>query len=89
MAYPACPRLAPLPEWRGTALRLRGAELDRLKAFMISQYETGRSLRQIAELTDRSFSDVRSILAGSGVQRRSVGAQVIASHRRDVRRRMT
>ena len=35
----------------------------RVEAFIVEQYNAGRSLRELAELTDRSFSAVRNILA--------------------------
>jgi hypothetical protein len=41
---------------------------------VVDQYAAGRSLRQIAELTDRSFSAIRSILDRAGVGRRDSGA---------------
>jgi len=43
---------------------------------VVEQYLAGLSLRQIAELTDRSFSGVRRILASRGVRRRPAGAAV-------------
>jgi hypothetical protein len=48
----------------------------RVEAFIVEQYEAGRSLRQLAELTDRSFSAVRNILTRRSVHRRSSGATV-------------
>ena len=56
-----------MPEWKGTRNRLRGERLDALKAFVVASYDGGRSLRQIAELTDRTRSDIRAILATDGV----------------------
>jgi hypothetical protein len=51
-----------LPEFRGTASpRPDPAVQARVEAFIVEQYEAGRSLRQLAELTDRSFSAVRNI----------------------------
>jgi hypothetical protein len=75
MPYPARPRLEPLPRWRGTRNRLRGDELLALKAFVIDSYADGLSLRQIAELTDRTWSDIRAILHTEGIGRRPAGAQ--------------
>jgi hypothetical protein len=43
----------------------------------VEQYEAGRSPRQLAELTDRSFSAVRNILTRRCVHRRSSGAAVL------------
>lgn len=77
MPYPARPRLDPLPQWRGTRNRLRGEQLRALKTFVIDSYANGLSLRQIAELTDRTWSDIRAILHTEGVSRRPSGAQRI------------
>ena len=49
----------------------------RVEAFIVEQYEAGRSLRQLAELTDRSFSAVRNILRRRSVHRRGIGAVVL------------
>jgi hypothetical protein len=77
VSYPPRPQLQPLPEFRGTATsRPSPEQLDRLSAFVVEQYLAGLSLRQIAELTDRSFSGVRRILATRGVRRRPAGAAV-------------
>jgi predicted HTH domain antitoxin len=51
--------------------------LRRFVAFVLEQYQEGRSLREIAELTDRSFSAIRNILDTRGVQRRPPGAQAM------------
>jgi len=75
MPYPARPRLDPLPQWKGTRNRLRGDQLGALKAFVIACYADGLSLRQIAELTDRTWSDIRAILRAEGVPSRPVGTQ--------------
>ena len=47
----------------------------RVEAFIVRQYAVGRSLRQLGEPTDRSFSAVRSILSKHGVHRRGSGAE--------------
>ncbi len=47
---------------------------ERLAVFVLAAYAEGRSLREIAELTDRSFSAIRNLLERHGVHRRSVGA---------------
>lgn len=55
-----------------------------METFIVEQYTAGRSLRELAKLTDRSFSAVRNILAKRGVCRRTVGASVLpteGSHR--------
>jgi predicted transcriptional regulator len=46
----------------------------RVEAFIVEQYAAGRSLRELAELTDRSFSAVRNALTRHGVHRRGAGA---------------
>jgi hypothetical protein len=63
---------------RGTASpRPDPAVQARVEEFIVEQYEAGRSLRQLAELTDRSFSAVRNILTRRCVHRRSSGAAVL------------
>ena len=76
--YPPRPALRPLPQFAGTAgPRPHPALQARVEAFIVEQYAAGRSLRELAELTDRSFSAVRNILAKHGVRRRTVGAAVL------------
>ena len=51
------------------------AELQaQLESFVLAEYAGGRSLRQIAELTDRSPTAVRRVLDKHRVPRRAVGA---------------
>ncbi len=45
--------------------------------FIVEQYSAGRSLRELADLTDRSFSAVRNILTRHGVHRRACGAALL------------
>ena len=45
-----------------------------LEAFVVEQYSLGRSLREIAELVDRSQTAVRRVLDKHGVHRRPSGA---------------
>ncbi len=79
MPYPPRPQLRALPEFTGTAMsRPRPSVQARVEAFVLAQYAAGRSLREIAELTDRSFSAVRNILDKHGTVRRGVGAAAIA-----------
>jgi DNA-binding NarL/FixJ family response regulator len=67
-----------MPAFVGTALsRPDPAVQARVEAFVLEQYAGGRSLREIAELTDRSHSAVRNILDKHGVRRRERGAVVI------------
>jgi hypothetical protein len=59
----------------GTAsLRADPAVHAQVERFIVEQYAAGRSLRELAELTDRSFGAVRNILDRRGVRRRGVGA---------------
>ncbi|MGY1838437.1 MULTISPECIES: helix-turn-helix domain-containing protein [unclassified Modestobacter] len=75
MPYPPRPQLRPLPEFAGTATsRPDPAVQARVEAFIVEQYVGGRSLRELSELTDRSFSAVRNILAKHRVHRRGAGA---------------
>lgn len=77
--YPSRPRLEPLPEFRGSA-RPGVYAAPRLKEFVVDQYvNRGRSLREIAELTDHSFSAVRNLLDRLGHLRREVGAPAVSS----------
>ncbi len=45
---------------------------------MLAQHAVGRSLREIAEPTDRPFSAVHDILDDHGMVRPGVGAAVVA-----------
>jgi predicted transcriptional regulator len=63
-----------LPEFVGQN-RSGVAASPELIAFVADQYASGRSLREIAELTDRTHSAVRNILDRAGVPRRSRGAE--------------
>lgn len=75
MPYPPRPQLRPLPEFAGTAVsRPDPLVQTRVESFVLEQYAAGRSLREIAELTDRSHSAVRNILDKHGMQRRGSGA---------------
>jgi Helix-turn-helix domain len=80
MPYPARPHHDPLSQFAGT----RGQWLPpggtaELTKYVVREYAQGRSLRELAELTDRSWSEVRKILAAAGVRRRPAGAQRISS----------
>lgn len=78
MPYPPRPQLRPLAEFAGTASpRPDPAVQARVEAFIVEHYVTGRSLRELAELTDRSFSAVRNILTRHGVHRRATGASAL------------
>jgi hypothetical protein len=74
--YPPRPQLQPLPRFAGTATsRPDAALLADLEAFVVAEYNVGRSLREIAELTDRSHGGSRNLLQRRGVHRRCAGAQ--------------
>ena len=78
MPYPPRPQLRPLPEFAGNASPRPDPQVQaRVEAFIVEQYAAGRSLRQLAELTDRSFSAVRNILNRRGVHRRGAGAEAL------------
>ncbi|QNG37427.1 helix-turn-helix domain-containing protein [Geodermatophilaceae bacterium NBWT11] len=75
MPYPPRPQPQPLCEFAGTAApRPDPAVQARVEAFILAAYAEGRSLRELAELTDRSHSAVRNILSKHGVLRRPAGA---------------
>lgn len=76
MAYPARPQLQALPHFAGTASpRPTPEQRAALIAFCRQGYlERGRSLRELAELTDRSQSAVRRALEQGGVALRPPGA---------------
>jgi hypothetical protein len=88
MSYPPRPQLRPRPEFKGTATPGRPAPdaHQRVVDYVLAEYAAGRSLRQIAELTDRSFSAVRNILHRAGIHRREAGAPPLPSARRRVSR---
>ncbi|MGY1838121.1 MULTISPECIES: helix-turn-helix domain-containing protein [unclassified Modestobacter] len=48
-----------------------------METFIVEQYAAGRSLRELSELTDRSFSAVRNILHKRGIPRRDSGAKTL------------
>ncbi|MCO5303755.1 MAG: helix-turn-helix domain-containing protein [Phycicoccus sp.] len=80
MPYPSRPVLEALPEFQGTATVRQSAEQrERLVAFSAEQYRAGRSLRQIAELTDRSQTAIRRALRQAGIQLRDPGAPSASS----------
>ena len=75
MPYPSRPIKAPLVEFQGTATtRQTSQQRERLIRFAADRYAEGMSLREIAELTDRSQSAIRRALDQAGIRRRGVGA---------------
>jgi hypothetical protein len=80
--YPPRPQLSPLAEFAGPASPRPYPQVQiGVGAFIVEQYAAGRSLRQLAELTDRSFSAVRNILNRRGVHRRGAGAEALCEPR--------
>jgi hypothetical protein len=66
LPYPPRPQLRPLPEFSGTAKPRPDPTVQAwVEAFIVDQYAAGRSLRQLAELTDRSFSAVGTSSPGA------------------------
>ncbi len=57
----------------------------RVEAFIVAGYAAGRSLRELSELTDRSFSAVRNILAKRNIDRRGAGAAALPATKPAVR----
>jgi hypothetical protein len=77
--YPPRPQLRPLPDFAGTALpRPDPAVQARVERFVLDGCSAGRSLRELAELTDRSHSAVRNVLDKHGVRRRPTGAAALS-----------
>lgn len=75
MAYPSRPRLKALPEFVGTAVtRPTPEQRTRLVDFVAAGYLEGRSLRELAELTDRTQTAIRGALAQAQVPLRGSGA---------------
>ena len=76
MPYPSRPVLEVLPQFRGTNLSRGQTAKQRheLLEFVAAQYEAGRSLRQLAELTGRTQTAVRHALDQAGITRRPTGA---------------
>jgi hypothetical protein len=75
--YPPRPQLRPRPEFAGTARTGTTAAGDvqaRLEAFIVEQYTAGRSLRELAELVDRTQTAVRRVLDKHQVAHRSPSA---------------
>ncbi len=67
MPYPVRPQLRPLPEFVGTNLPRPDPIIQRrVERFVLEAYAAGRSVREIAELTDRSAVRNTSTSTGSG-----------------------
>jgi len=75
--YPPRPQLRPLQDFAGTARTgtVPSHELqERLETFVVEAYGSGRSLREIGELVDRSQTAIRRVLDKHQVPRRGRGA---------------
>ena len=46
--------------------------------FIVREYQAGRSLRELAEMTDRTHGAVRNVLDRAGVPRRGRGAPKVS-----------
>lgn len=74
MAYPGRPSAHALePRFEGTTISGRYLP-PQIRDYMIEQYQAGRSLREVAELTGRTHGAVRNALERAGVPRRGRGA---------------
>lgn len=75
MPYPMRKLLDPLPRFTASSgPRQTSAQRAELIEFVAAEYEAGRSLREIAELTARTQTAVRRALDQAGVARRPSGA---------------
>jgi len=75
MPYPGRPVRPTLPQFVGSnVIRPTPEQRAALLAFLAEQSQSGRSLRELAELTGRSQTAVRRALDQTGVPRRSKGA---------------
>ena len=73
--YPPRKEHRPVAAFSGTASPRPDATVHaQVERFIVEQDAAGRSLRELAELTDRSFGAVRNIPDRRGVQRRGFGA---------------
>lgn len=69
-----------MPQFAGTAsTRPTPEQREELIAFVRSGYADGLSLRELAELTDRTQTAVRRALDQAGVTRRDAGAPQVSS----------
>jgi hypothetical protein len=75
MAYPSRPVLELLPQFRGTVgTRQTPQQRRTLIEYVVHEFRGCRSLRQLAELTDRTQTAVRRALDEAGIWRRARGA---------------
>lgn len=64
MPYPPRPHLKPLPRFQGTAVTGTRADPELIK-FVVSEYQSGRSLRELAVLSDQLLRSHGSQITGS------------------------
>lgn len=85
MPYPGRPVLKVLRQFVGTAGPHQSAQQrQQLLDFVSKEYQAGRSLGELAELTGRTQTAIRRALDQAGVPRRGRGAPVTTDmpHRR-------
>jgi hypothetical protein len=80
MSYPCQPVFDVLPQFRGTAsVRQTAIQRRRLIKFVAAEYQSGRSLRDLAEQTGRTQTAVRRALDGQvwpgGAEERSQSSE--------------
>ena len=74
MPYPGRPSSrSTAPRFVGTADVGRYIDPD-VRDYIVTEYQAGLSLRELAEITGRSHGAVRNVLERAGVQRRHRGA---------------
>jgi hypothetical protein len=70
-----------LPQFAGSnAIKPTGEQRAALLAFVSEQYQAGRSLRELADLTGRTQTAIRRALNQAGVPRRNPGAYPTTAH---------
>lgn len=75
MAYPSRPTLETLPEFLGTdSTRQTPGQRRHLIEFVRNEYDRGRSLRELGELTGRTQTAIRRAAEQGGVRLRPPGA---------------
>lgn len=83
MPYPPRPVRDVLPQFRGDLKNgYNQFQRDRFDQFVAEQYITGRSLREIGELTGRTQTAVRASLERTKTPRRPRGAPIVRNRLR-------
>lgn len=79
MPYPGRKPLDVLEEFKDSnVIKPTPEQRQRLIEYCCKEYEAGRSLRELAELTGRTQTAVRRALDGGGVRRRGSGARKVS-----------